>query len=1805
MTSTKSTIPGYSNLQLLHSSQRTIVYRGLQNESKQPVVIKLLKSEYPTFNELVNFRNQYVIAKNIDVPGVVKPLALENYGLGFALVMPDFGGISLSDYIAKQSLSLSEFLRVAIALCRILEGLYRHRVIHKDIKPANILIHPETLEVKLFDFSIASLLPKETQVLQNPGILEGTLAYMSPEQTGRMNRGIDYRSDFYSLGVTFYQILTGQLPFLSSDPMELVHCHIARTPTPGHEVKPDIPQVLSSMVMKLMAKTAENRYQTARGLRHDLEKCYSQWVETGGITPFELATRDISESFIIPEKLYGREAEVETLLAAFDRVANPPQPPLRKGGQVEMMLVAGFSGIGKTAVVNEVHKPIVRQRGYFIKGKFDQFQRNIPLSAFVQAFRDLMGQLLCESDAQLAAWKSKILEALGQNGQVIIDVIPELEHIIGQQPTLRELSGSAAQNRFNMLFEKFIAVFTTPDHPLTIFLDDLQWADSASLNLLKLMMGSAQMGYLLLLGAYRDNEVFPAHPLMLTLDEIGKTRATIDRITLAPLSQVDLNQLIADTLSCTLELALPLTDLLYQKTKGNPFFATQFLKGLHADGAIAFNSDVGYWQCDMTRVRELALTDDVVEFMAGQLQKLPTPTQSVLKLAACLGNQFDLTTLAVVCEQSLPEVATALWRALQEGLVLPLGEMYKFFQGVSDDERVQSEEVSVGYKFLHDQVQQAAYSLISETDRSATHLRIGRLLLSSNYGEENQNFFTIVNQFNYGLEIIEDRSEKNQIATLNLLAAQKAKASTAYKSAVNYANTALQLLESDSWQANYELTLSIYTEAVEIEYLNTNFSRSEELAKKILKNAQKLLDRVKAYELQIQSYVAQLRLEDVMETGLKVLQELGVNLSEFNRDTRGYFQDIETKLKAENKQLQDLANLPEMSDPYKLAAIKILWSVTSTAYIGNPALMPQLLSATIDLCMNYGNPPIAASVYVNFGVCLVMAKEIETGYRFGQLGLTLLSKVGIGAIQPTVLQLFNAFVRHWKDSIKETIEPLFTAMTIGLEIGNFEYGSYACICYHHHSFWAGINLQYIADKCQQYILVMANFKQEYAVYFLKMTQQMLLTLLGKTESKNLLIGTNFDEGELFPLWEETNNLMTLFFGYVFKTIMTYLFSNYAEAIVNAQTAEKYKGVGGAMMVTGEHNFYYSLSLIAHYYLVNESVQKQYLETVIANQKDLQFWAENAETNYQHKYQLVAAEKNRIMEKKLEALELYDRAIAGAKENGYVQEEALANELAAKFYLDWGKEKIARTYMIDAYYCYARWGAKAKVEDLEQRYPLLLAPILNQETTVTPNAAIATMSMGTITSSTTSASVLLDLYSALKASQAISGEIKLEELLVKLMQVIIENAGASKAALLLPKGDGLAIEAIASYDADSCAISVTSVAQSKSVAESEEIPQLVINTIWHTHETLVLNDVPADRRFAGDSYLHRCQPKSLLCTPLFNQGKLIAILYLENQLVTGAFTSSRISILNLLTVQAAISLENARLYQQSLDYAQQLEQAQLQLVQSEKMATVGQLAAGVAHEINNPVSFISGNLHHAREYTQDLIELVELYQKHYPQPVPEIAEKISRVELDYLIEDLPQLIDSMHEGTDRITEISKSMRTFSRADTVAKVAFNLHEGLDSTLLILKHRLKANQNRPAIQVVKNYGDLPDIPCYPGQLNQVFMNIIANAIDAFDEGNQGKTFAEISSHPNQITITTEIGSTIEGVTVRIKDNGTGMPESVKEKIFNNLFTTKPVGKGTGLGLAISRQIVEEKHGGKLTCTSQVGQGTSFAIALPLDNY
>ena len=1787
----------------LHEGIETVIYLGHRAIDQSVTILKLLKAEYPTLEAITRLKHEYQIRKNLDSEQIVKAISLETFKHRLGLLLEDFGGESLGKLLEKERLSLRVILDIAIQITKGLEYLHKNQIIHKDIKPSNIIINSQTKQVKLTDFGIATKLNKENPQFNNPNSVEGTLAYMSPEQTGRMNRTLDYRTDFYSLGITLYEMLTGRLPFQSSDPLEIVYSHIAIQPIPPHHINSEIPLEVSEIAMKLMSKNAEHRYQSAAGLLADLETCLYQLATTGEIIDFIPGRLDILSQLLIPQKLYGRQQQVNELLAAFERVgADSPESlsPNRNTekpavSQSELMLVSGYSGIGKSAVVNEVSKPITRLKGYFISGKFDQFKRNIPYASLIQAFNSLLRQLLTESAAAIEIWRTKILTALGTDGQVIADVIPELELIVGKQPEVAELGPVESQNRFNRLFKEFIRVFAQKEHPLVIFLDDLQWADSATLKLMQTMITDTEQQYLLLIGAYRDNEVSPTHPLIQTVEEIEKMGTIVNNIVLQPLDLKTVTELVAETLNDLTEKITNLAELICNKTGGNPFFLTQLLQALYQENLLKFDfsslEGKGGWNWSIDEIQAIGITDkSVVELVASRIEKLPAATQEVLKLAACVGDKFALDVLSLVSEESANATATELYSALQAGLILPLNDAYRiplvFDRAESISLKLDTSRVS--YRFLHDRVQQAAYSLIPENQKQSTHLKIGQLLLQNTPAEKlEENIFDIVNQLNVGIDTIENPAEKTQLATLNLTAGLKAKAANAYEAAVKYLRVAMELLPKDSWQSQYDLTLAIYESTAESEYLNINFNQSEILAEVVLRSAQNQLDLVKMYQLKILLYQAQNLMLKAVESGLKTLKMLGIDLL-----------DNQNIAVPKLPKIEELENLPVMTDPYQLAAMEILTVLYPPTYIAKPEILYSLILTMVNLCIDRGHSALATFPYTLYGMMLCgIEGDIDAGYYSGLIALKLLEQFNASQHKAKVYAIFNAHIRIWKEPSRNTLASFLEGIRFGVQTGDIEWESYNSMHYITNLFFVGEPLEYVEYKQDIYMQFLLTNKHEIAIDYAKIWQVMALSLRSKTAEQIRLVSGGLDEAAVMSRWQKDNNRMSLFAAYVAKLMLLYLFQDYAGAVASAKLAVEYADGAIGLITVGVHNFYYSLALLAHY--PDSDNQEAYLAIVDSNQQILKKWAYHAPMNYQHKYDLVAAEKARVLEQNTEAMDLYDRAIAGAATNGYIQEEALACELAGEFYQSLGKQIISQAYLTKAYYGYICWGALAKVKHLESIHPFLVAQTRAAETRTLDVTR-------TNTGNTTSNGLgdFLDVATFIKSSQAINSEIVLENLLTKLIKIILENAAAQKVVLLLLKDDRLYIEAVGN-STDTQA----TVLQSIPFENSQDLPVSVVNYVFRSQKPLVLEDATVAEHFNTDAYIREFEIKSILCLPIIYQSKLQGIIYLENKLAAGAFTTDRVEVLKVLVSQVAIAIENARLYAREQEKSQQLEKsfaelqkAQLQLIQSEKMSSLGNLVAGVAHEINNPLGFISGNVDAAAEASLDLIDYLQLYQEKFPNPGDELEQKASDIDLEFLMEDLPKMLLSMKSGTDRIRNISTSLRTFSRADSATKLSANIHEGIDSTLLILQYRLKATDTRPAIKIIKEYAYIPPVKCYFGQLNQVFMNLLANAIDCFEESNQGRTYDQIEALPNTIAIMTHVSEDNQSVVIKIKDNAQGMSPEVKSKIFDHLFTTKGVGKGTGLGLSISRQIVEETHGGKLSCDSVVGEGTEFAIALPL---
>lgn len=1540
----------------LYESENSQVYRGRRHTDDAPVILKILKDAYPSPERIAWFRHEYEIIHHLNLPGVphvysIEPL-LEQTGTCFSfadtryavtgswlMVMEDSGAESLTRLNLAGTLSIADFLHIASNVTHILGEIHQQHVMHKDINPSNIIYNPTTGETKVIDFSISAMLSREKPAFRNPRVLEGTLAYMSPEQTGRMNRAIDYRTDFYSLGVTFYELLTGQLPFASDDVLELVHSHIARQPAPlytlmsADKANLHIIKGLSDIIMKLMAKNAEDRYQSAYGIEADLE-VIRRSIDTSpdARSMFVVGQHDTSDRFSVPQKLYGRDEHVRVLLDAFEHVST---------GNSMLMLVSGHPGIGKTALIQEMHKPITRQRGYFIAGKYDQFQRDIPYSAFIQAFRSLMLHVLSESETDLRIWREKLLAALGANGQVIIDVIPELERIIGTQPPIADAGPLEAQNRFHLVFQHFIQVFTRPKHPLVLVLDDMQWADGASLKLLEALMSTTEgrVGTegksLLLIGAYRNNEVSKGHPLALTLQALQETSGTIQELSLGPLDMHDVTNLVAETMHCTPERAQPLAELVHRKTNGNPFFVNEFLRALYVDALITYQpptaTSPASWGWDLQQIQARQITDNVVDFVAGNIQRFHQNIQSLLHIAACIGHQFELKTLAVVSGQAPNDIAHTLEHVVHEGLIIPLSDTYKLVTLGTDVPGLLS-SMDVVYMFAHDRIQQAIYSLIPHGEERRLHWRIGQHMLA----QPDADVFDSVNQFNQGVP--EDMTawdntrtpSRIELAKLNLQAGRRARAAAAYEPAWHYLFTGVQLLPQDSaWDTFYNTTLALYVEAAEAASLCGNFTHMEELTSAVIDNAQDILDKALAYEVRIQAATAQNKLLEAVHIALDVLRFFDMSWPEQpeQSDIGAGLQGVYVAVG--ERPIEDLANLPVMEDAHQKTILRILSHVAHAAYFTIPPLFPLIVFKQVTLSIQYGNAPESAFAYATHGIILCgVVGDVESGNRFATLSLNLIEQLNAKGSQARAMHVINTLVRHWQVHVRETLPKLLEAYQIGLETGDLEYAAVAAHVYCYHSYCIGKHLTEVEREMSDYSDVFRQIKQLLALNIHRPYHQAVLNLLGQSPNPSVLVGDVCDETVMLPHCLETKDVSGAYYLCFNKLVVSYLFHAYEQAVETANMAEQYIGSATGALAFALFYFYDSLARLALIgsqdtlpadipehdadtppippMLREGTAEWANLKRVEANQERLYQWAQHAPMNHLHKFYLVEAERCRVVGRDMEAREHYDQAIALAHDNGYINEEALAYELAGQFYVKRNQLKIAACYVGEAHYAYKHWGAKAKVEDVEQRYP----NILLRGESASPAKVRTTPRVQTGKSTESE----LDLMSVVKAGQAISGEIVLATLLRRLLHTVIENAGAQRGVLLLEKDGHLCIEAEGTVDKEDVQVLQSIPVDTSDTSDTNaSLPVTMLNYVARVQQSVVLADATQEGQFTQDAYIVAQQPRSILCTPLMHQARLTGILYLENNRMTGAFTEDRIEVLNLLSGQIAVSIENAHLY----------------------------------------------------------------------------------------------------------------------------------------------------------------------------------------------------------------------------------------------------------------------------------------------------
>jgi PAS domain S-box-containing protein len=1816
------------------------LYRG-SGDDLDPILLVAPVGKYSARDSLERLEHEYALKAVLNRDWAARPVALAMRDDRMTLVLEDPGGEPL-DRLLGRPLGVTQFLRIAIPLAAALRQMHERALIHKDIKPANVLVDVASGRVWLTGFGIASRLPREHRVPEPPEVIAGTLAYMAPEQTGRMNRSVDPRSDLYALGVTFYEMLTGTLPFTAADPMEWVHCHIARQAVPPDERVEGIPGPLSAMVMKLLAKTAEDRYQTAAGVEADLRRCLAAWESFGWIEPFSLGTQDASDRLMVPERLYGREREIHALLASFERVV--------ANGTPELVLVSGYSGIGKSSVVNELHKVLVPPRGLFASGKFDQYKRDIPYATLAQAFQDLVRPLLGQRETELGRWRETLQEALGPNGALIVGLVPELELVIGKQPPVPDLPPQEAQKRFQMVFRRFLGVFARKEHPLALFLDDLQWLDAATLDLLEHLVTHSEVRNLLVVGAYRDNEVAPAHPLLRTLEAIRKAGARVQEIVLAPLELDGVGQLVADALHCEPERARPLAQLVHEKTGGNPFFAIQFFTALAEEELLTFDPSARAWQWNIDRIRAKNYTDNVVEFMTGKLKRFSATTQEALKQLACLGNVAEIATLTMVHAETEEAMHAALWEAVHAGLVF----------------RQES-----AYKFLHDRIQQAAYSLIPESQRAEVHLRIGRALLADMTADElAEHLFDVANQLNRGAARLVDGDEKTQVATIDLRAGRKAKASAAYASARVYLAAGMALLDETYWDSQYELMFSLRLERAECEYLTGEFDRAEQLIAELLQRGASKVDLAAVYHLKILLHILQSENPLAVDSALTCLNLFSMDIPAHPSwdQVQAEYETVWRNL--EGRPIEGLIDLPLMKNPELQAATRLLSVLSDPAYVTDRNLFCLQLCRTVNLSMRHGANGACAHAYAYLGLILgPVFQRYPEGFRFAKLGCDLVEKHGFLADRAKV-QDATGIAAFWTQPMATAIDFVRASLRTAIENGDLTYACYGM--YHIATLLLLRNDPLDAVWRESEIALdfvhKAKFRDmEDAIV---PQQRFIATMQGRTATFSTFNDAQFDEAA-FEAQLTGGRMPTMICWYwIMKAKARFLSGDYAEALEAADKANALLWSSTAHFPLLDYFYYTALTVTALYENASADAQCVWRERLTAHKEQLREWAENHPPTFGDKHALVSAEIARIEGREVDAERLYEQAIRSAREHGFVQNEGLAHELAARFYAARGFETIAHAYLRNAKSCYLRWGAEGKVRQLEEAHPQLREDHVPLSSTATFGATVGQLDIGAV----------------VKSSQAISGEIVLDRLIEALMTIALEHAGAERGLLVLLRGDALQIEAEAKTDRKKVAVTLRQDAVTPS-----ELPESLFHTVIRTRQSVILDDASAANPFSADEYIGQKHARSVLCLPLLKQGTLIGALYLENNLASHVFTPARISVLNLLSSQAAISLENARLYAELIEENRDRERAEEALRTSEERwrSLFENAPVGIALLGSNG-HFVAANPAYQKMvgYSEaDLRSLSPVDITHEDDRAPTLAAirahteeqpHVDRWEKRYLRKDgdviwvelssfllpvarrKPLLSGVAVDITERkraeqaLRDAQADLAHATRLTTMGELAASLAHEINQPLAAIVTNGSAglrwlNQDPPDLNEVRaafsrivrdgaRAGDVirglralakktgpelanleindaihevlaltrselqrhgvvlhtdllvGDRPAFADrvQLQQVLMNLILNGIEAM---------RGVAGRPRILTISSE-PTEPDGVLVAVADTGPGLDPATADRIFEPFFTTKP--HGMGMGLSICRSIITA-HGGRLWASPGVPCGTVFRFTVP----
>jgi predicted ATPase/signal transduction histidine kinase/tRNA A-37 threonylcarbamoyl transferase component Bud32 len=1716
--------PGYELRELLHQGVKSEIFRATRLADGRRVVLKIPHDDGDRHQRLAELRHEFHVAARVKGPGVVEALELIEVGERPFLVFEDIDGVSLARAFPAK-LGVASFFPVALQICDSLAEIHARGVIHKDIKPQNIIINASTGQVKLTDLAIASLLADEASTLAPPDRLVGTLAYMAPEQTGRIGRGIDARADLYALGVTFFELLAGRRPFAQTDPMELVHAHIAREPPRLVDVDPSIGPELSDLVAHLLFKDADARYRSALAVRADLRHLLEE-RGCGAVTPFTPGLRHRGAEFRLPQALYGRERERERLLEAFASAA---------AGSRALVLVAGTSGAGKSALVHEVHRPMVARRGTFVAGKFDQFNRSVPFASLVQALRLLIDRVVAGSDAEVEVWRRRLLDALGPQVSVLQETLPELELVVGRHPPAAPLAGAEAQNRLHLAVLRFFAAFARADHPLVLFLDDLQWADAATLALLKALVTDPELAHVLVIGAYRDQEVDAHHPLTRALREIDASPTRVVRITLGPLVVGDVRRLIADALTEEPGDVSRLADEVFRRTEGNPLFVREFLKQIVADRLLRYDEADERWRWDVAEIRAAPIPDDVADLLLDRIRRLPPSARRALQVAACVGVAFDLQTLVAVTGADEGELGRDLWDAIQSGLVAALDASYRLLPHSGAGGR------PLRLRFVHDRIRQAAYSLVRPEEMPALHLAIGRHLLAALPSRERAEFLDAVDHLNRGRALIVDPAERRSLLALNVEAGRRARAATAYAAAVNFFGAGASLVDDEGWRSDYPLAYALNLGLAEGLYLAGEIDAADAAFERLSARVTSPLDALSVRSLRVTLYVAIGRSSQAIELGVEALRLAGV-------DIPGDDDGLAAAAAAERARLHErfaarplAARIddPPAQDPELRAVIKVMTDLMAPTQLTRQRLFEHLCLKQINLSLEHGHAEASPYGYLVYAFYLTtVAGPVREAYDFGEAALALNERLG-AADQASRLNFVFGSILHAYRPLSEVLDFFERARAAGLESGDYIFASYACSHAAIAQLGLGLRVDALLIAVDEALTLMRRTRVASSTAALQITRQLALALRGDTAAPTRLGDAAFDEDAAFAAFDQGRLSFAALWYCIARLALAVLHRDDAAATRWMAEAER-RLLNSSWYLTTELTFYAGLHLAATLRRASAEARGPIAARLAEHRRRYAELARSSPANFAAKLALLDAEIAAAAGDRLAALGGYDAAIAEARRQGVAPTEALARELAGRFYLDAGHEVFAASLLADAEVVFRRWGALAKADALVREH----GELLRRAVTRSPLRVAAAAELSETSVTATTIDPRLDLSSVIKAAQAFAGEIDLVALLTKVMGVLAENAGAERGALALLEGDALHLAV--TYGPEGVVV------DERRPLSSDDVPAGVLRHSLRSGRLLLGEDVLESPSFAGDPYLHRRRPLSLLAMPIAYQGRRLGVLYLENRQVWGAFNHYRLETLRLLCAQLAIAIANARMFGE-LRVARR--------VAEEANVAKSRFMLNMSHELRTPLNVVIG--------TSEML-----------------AEEAEDDGDDDAAAELGKITDAGQGLLRIITDVLEITELESGRVELAITSFALRPLLDEVAEAHLGVLEASGG--ALEVELAAADLT-VTNDRARLARILDHVLGNAVRFAGDG----------------VITVRAWAADQRLRIAIIDRGIGMTRQQSARIFDAFqqaddSPTRRFG-GMGLGLAIVRRLCE-RMGGSIGVESELGVGSAFTIDLPL---